>query len=223
MADISHVDLGSPAGYLVAFAFPLLDAFLPVVPSEAVVIAIGVLAAKRFDIRIVPLVVLVAAGAFCGDNISYWLGSRYGSRVTSRLLRGERGQRTLSWAQRTLQRYGARLLIVARFVPGGRTAVTLTAGLTHYPIGRFRAAVAVAAVLWTAYALGIGALGGRAFADNTPLALGFAFGLAAAASVLIEIGRRLTGRVRARRSRPDHEPGQDAPDVIRDGRSPGPR
>jgi membrane-associated protein len=206
MTDFGHIDPGSPIAYLVAFTFPLLDAFLPIVPSEAIVIAIGVLASKRFDIRIAGLFVLVAAGAFCGDNISYWLGWRYGSRVTDRLLRGKRGQSTLSWAQRTLQRYGARLLIVARFVPGGRTAVTLTAGLTHYPPGRFRAAVAVAAVLWTAYAFGIGALGGRTFAGNTLLALGFAFGVAAAVSVLIEVGRRLARRLNARRPRPDREP-----------------
>jgi membrane protein DedA with SNARE-associated domain len=69
--DLSHVDPGSPVGYLVAFAVPLLDAFLPVVPSETVVIRLGVLAANSFDSRIVPLVVLVALGAFCGDNVSY--------------------------------------------------------------------------------------------------------------------------------------------------------
>jgi membrane protein DedA with SNARE-associated domain len=201
MADFSQINPGSPAGYLIAFTFPLLDAFFPVVPSEAVVIAIGVLASKRFDVRIALLLVLVAMGAFCGDNISYWLGSRYGTRVAGRLLRGERGRRSMSWAQRTLRRYGARLLIVARFVPGGRTAVTLTAGLTSYPVRRFRAAVAVAAVLWTSYAFGIGALGARTFADNSLAALGFAFGVAVAISILIEIGRRVAGRLSKRRAR----------------------
>jgi membrane-associated protein len=209
MAGFGHIDPASPVGYLVAFTFPLLDAFLPVVPSEAVVIALGVLASKRFDVRIIPLLFLIAGGAFCGDNISYLLGRRYGNRVADRLLRGERGRRTLSWAQRTLHRYGARLLIVGRFVPGGRTAVTLTAGLTHYPAGRFRAAVAVAAVLWTGYAFGIGVLGGRAFADNTLAALGLAFGVAATVSVLVEVGRRLAGRMSARRSRPDREPSEE--------------
>ena len=59
------------------------------------------LASRRFDIRIAVLVVRAAAGGFCGDNISYWLGGRYGGRVAGRLLCGERGQRSQAWAHRT--------------------------------------------------------------------------------------------------------------------------
>ncbi|MEP6853177.1 MAG: DedA family protein [bacterium] len=197
MIDLSHVDPSSPTGYVVAFAVPLLDAFFPVVPSESVVIGLGVLASKSFDLRIVPLVVLVALGAFCGDNISYWLGHRYGSRIADRMLRGEKGQRTRKWAERTLEKYGMRLLIVARFIPGGRTAVTLTAGITHYPVARFRTAVGIAAVLWTAYAFGIGLIGGKTFENNTLAAFGLAFGVAAVISVLVEVVRRLMARRKA--------------------------
>ena len=194
MIDLSTADPGTPAGYLIAFFVPLLDAFLPIVPSETVVIGLGVLAAKQFDLRIVPLVVLVALGAFCGDNISYWLGSRFGDRVARRLLSGKRGQRAQDWARRTLAKYGMGLIIVARFIPGGRTAVTLTAGLTHYSVTRFRIAVGIAAVLWTSYAFGIGLLGGRTFEDNTWAALGLAFGAALMVTVVVELVRRLLGR-----------------------------
>jgi membrane-associated protein len=202
MVDLSSVDPSSPGGYAIAFFVPLLDAFFPVVPSETVVIGIGVLASKSFDARIIPLVLLVAAGAFCGDNISYWLGRRYGTRVADRFLSGERGRRSREWADRTLNRYGIRLLIVARFVPGGRTAVTLTAGIQHYDRRRFVLGVGIAAVLWTTYAFGIGVAGGHTFQDNTLAALALAFGVAAGVSVLVEIGRRLVGRYnRSRRER----------------------
>lgn len=194
MIDLSTADPGSPVGYLIAFFVPLLDAFLPVVPSETVIIGLGVLASNNFDARLVPLVVLVALGAFCGDNISYWLGSRYGDRVARRLLSGDRGLRAQDWARRTLERYGTAVIIVARFTPGGRTAVTLTAGLTHYPVTRFRVAVGIAAVLWTTYAFGIGLVGGRTFQHNTFAALGLAFGVAAGVSVLVEVVRRLLAR-----------------------------
>jgi hypothetical protein len=62
--------------------------------------------------------------------------------------------------------------------------------------------VGIAAVLWTTYAFGIGLVGGRTFQDNTLAALGLAFGVAAAVTVLVEIGRRLAGRLsRMRRER----------------------
>jgi membrane protein DedA with SNARE-associated domain len=98
-----------------------------------------------------------------------------------------------------LKKYGMRLLIVARFIPGGRTAVTITAGVTNYDRRRFVIAVAVAAVLWTGYAFGIGLVGGRTFENNTFAAFGLAFAVAAAASLLIEVSRRLFER--SRRSR----------------------
>ena len=194
MFDLSSVDPGSPVGYVVAFTVPMLDAFLPIVPSESVVIGLGVVAADSFDSRLIPLVLLVAAGAFCGDNISYWLGRRFGTRVADRLMSGPRGRRSREWAERTLKKYGLRILIVARFVPGGRTAVTVTAGITQYDRRRFMLAVGIAAVLWTGYAFGIGVVGGRTFEDNTHAALGLAFGVAAAVSVLVEVGRRLFAR-----------------------------
>ena len=200
MGDLSNADPSSPVGYAVAFFVPLLDAFFPVVPSETVVIGLGVLAADSFDARIIPLVVLVALGAFCGDNVSYWLGHRYGERVAKRLLSGDKGRRTLDWAKRTLDRHGMAVLIVARFIPGGRTAVTLTAGLTRYPTGRFRLAVAIASVLWTCYAFGIGLFGGRWFRNNTLAALALAFGIAATVTLLIEAVRRLIARRRRQRT-----------------------
>ena len=199
MIDLSHINPASPTGYLVAFSVPLLDAFFPVVPSESVVIGLGVLASKSFDARVIPLVILVALGAFCGDNISYWLGHRFGTRIVNRLLSGEKGRNTQAWAERMLDRYGIRLLIVARFIPGGRTAVTLTAGLTGYDPRRFRLGVGIAAVIWTGYSFGIGVIGGRTFEDNTLAALGLAFGVAAGVSLLVEAGRRLAGR----RKRPE--------------------
>jgi membrane-associated protein len=201
MVDLSSVDPGSPVGYVVAFTVPMLDAFLPIVPSESVVIGLGVLAASSFDVRLIPLVLLVAAGAFCGDNISYWLGRRFGTRVADRLMSGRRGRRSREWAERTLKKYGVRLLIVARFVPGGRTAVTLTAGLTHYDRRRFILGVGIASVLWTAYAFGIGMAGGRTFKDNTLAAFGLAFGVAAVVSVVVEVGRGVLARTRGARER----------------------
>jgi membrane protein DedA with SNARE-associated domain len=54
------------------------------------------------------------------------------------------------------------VIIVCRFIPGGRTAVTLTCGLLGYERRRFVIATAVAAVIWALYAFFIGRLGGKA-------------------------------------------------------------
>ena len=82
--------MSAPASYLVAFALPALDALIPLVPSEAAVIGLGVATAGSADPRIAVLIMLAAAGAFVGDNVAYLLGRRYGGPAARRFLAGER-------------------------------------------------------------------------------------------------------------------------------------
>ena len=93
--------------------------------------------------------------------------------------------------------------MVCRFIPGGRTAVTLTCGLTGYPRRRFVAGTAAAAVIWALYAFLIGRIGGKAFEDNTWAGLAVASGASVAVSALIEASaawaRPRAGAVRASR------------------------
>ena len=66
--------------YAVVFLVAFLDAILPVVPSETVVITAGVVAAGG-DLRLGLIIVMAAGGAFAGDNFAYFPGRRYGARV----------------------------------------------------------------------------------------------------------------------------------------------
>jgi membrane protein DedA with SNARE-associated domain len=98
--------------------------------------------------------------------------------------------RRRDWAERSLDRFGARIIIGCRFIPGGRTAITLTCGLVGYPRRRFVAATACAAVIWASYAFFIGRLGGKAFEDRPWAGLLLALGLTVVVSALIEAVRR---------------------------------
>ncbi len=148
--------------YVIVLALALLDALVPIVPSEASVITAGVVAATGG--MILPLVIVAAAlGAFLGDNTAYYLGYRFGPRARRKIFHGKKSRKTLEWAERQLEMRGGELIAVARFIPGGRTAVTLSAGTLHYPWRRFVVFDAIAAVLWASYAALLGYFGGQAF------------------------------------------------------------
>jgi membrane-associated protein len=98
--------------------------------------------------------------------------------------------RRRAWAERSLHRFGARMIIGCRFIPGGRTAVTLTCGVVGYPRRRFVVATTCAAVIWASYAFLIGRIGGKAFADQPWLGLLLALGLTVVVSAAIEAARR---------------------------------
>ena len=205
MIDLSQLAVASPVSYLIAFLVPALDAIIPVLPSETIVIALGVATVGSADPRIAVLVVLAACGAFAGDNLAYLIGRRFGPAARRRLFGSERGERRLAWAARVLDRFGIWIIIICRFIPGGRTAVTLSCGLVGYRRRAFVAATACAAGIWAAYAFFIGRLGGRAFEDRPWAGLLLALSAALVLSVLVEVARRtrpwrVLGWVRRRRS-----------------------
>jgi membrane-associated protein len=181
---------GSPWTYALIVGVCAGDAVLPLFPSETVVITAGVLAANgRLNIGLV--VVVAAVGAMLGDNCAYWLGRSGLRRLTDRLLGSEKNQRRLRWAQTQIEQSGAVIIIVARFIPGGRTATTYIAGTLDMPWKRkFLPADAVAAIIWAVYSAALGYFGGSAFEKNlwVPILIG------TGVSVLVAGGGELVRR-----------------------------
>lgn len=182
------------------WAYPLLlgicagDAVVPALPSETAVIVCGIQAA-RGQLSLGWVIFFAALGAFAGDNASYAAGRWLGHPLAERFFSGERAQARLDWARRFLKERGSYVLIVARFIPGGRTAATFTSGLVQlrWPT-RFLPYVFVAAILWALYGALVGYIGGRTFRDQPIYALLLAFGIAALTTVTIELVRRRRAR-----------------------------
>jgi len=186
---------GSGWTYPLLFVICLGDAVVPILPSETAAIVCG-LQAARGQLSLWAVLALAAAGAFSGDNTSYALGRWIGGPIQRRLFSGDRAQRRLGWSRRFLQQRGSYVLVVARFVPGGRTAATFTSGLVRlsWP-RRFAPYIAIAAIVWSAYAVLLGYLGGRTFRDQPLYALLLAFGIAAAITLGVEVVRRVRATV----------------------------
>jgi membrane-associated protein len=161
--------ISSPWLYVIVFAAVAVDGFIPVVPSETVVIGLGALSATGSP-NLVALAAAVVAGGMAGDRVSYLLGRNALGRVS-------RGKAAVARqkAEGALLRYGGAAILLGRFLPYGRTATTVTSGSVSLPLGRFRLFSALASAAWAAYAIGLGRLGGAAFA-HSPL-LGAASGM----------------------------------------------
>jgi membrane-associated protein len=179
------------------WTYPLLlgicagDALIPAFPSETALIVCGIQAA-RGNLSLEWVIVCAAVGAFSGDNSSYAVGRWVGTPAVKRFFSGEVAQRRLDWARNFLKERGSYVLVVARFIPGGRTATTFTAGLVRLRwLTRFAPYVLVAAILWAVYGALLGYLGGRLFKDQPIYALLVAFGIAALITVGVEGWRRL--------------------------------
>jgi membrane-associated protein len=181
---------GSDWTYLLLLGICAGDAVIPLLPSESALIVCGVQAA-RGELTLGWVIFFGALGALIGDNTSYALGRFVGKPITDRLFNGERARSRLDWARKFLKERGSYVLVIARFIPGGRTATTFTSGLVHLRwLTQFFPYVVVAAIFWASFGALIGYLGGKTFEDQPMLALLLAFGIAATIGGLAELVRR---------------------------------
>ena len=178
---------------LVIFVVALLDSVIPIVPSETLVIVGGVAAGQGHH-PIVLVIVAGATGAFIGDNLAYAIGHRFSGAINRWADRKMTRRVRFDAAARQIRVRGGLLLITARFIPGGRTILTVSCGVTKQPRGWFVGWIVVAAVIWASYAGLLGFFFGQAFEDDHTLAFWLAFAAALGVTGLIELVRWLRHR-----------------------------
>jgi membrane-associated protein len=174
--------------YAILFVLAFLDAIIPIVPSETSVITAGVVASQG-DLNLMLVVLFAAVGAIAGDNTAYFLGWRFGRRINDRFFTSEKAKRRVAWAHRQVEERGGELIVIARFIPGGRTAVTLSAGTLEYPWRKFILFDSIAGFVWALYAALLGYFGGKAFENAPWKGLLLAFAIALAVTGTIELVR----------------------------------
>ncbi|HEV2769834.1 MAG TPA: DedA family protein [Solirubrobacteraceae bacterium] len=185
---------GSPWVYPFGLAVIVFDAVVPVLPSETLLITGGVLAA-RGQISPAGLMAVGFAGAVIGDNITYTLGWGYGARARDRLFRSEKARSRLEKAKELLDERPW-LVAVARFVPGGRTAMTFAAGTLAMPRRRFLVYIIPGGLAWSVFVSLLGYVGGPVFQGSFWLPLAASLGFAA----VLAAGAEALRRARARRA-----------------------
>jgi membrane-associated protein len=177
--------MSSPWIYLALFGFAALDGFFPAIPSETLVVMAGVFAATG-EPNLYAVIAVAAAGALVGDHVSYAFGRGAGGRLMDRSKPGTKRHAMVTWSRNALDERGGLVLVVARYVPGGRTAVTLTMGAVRYPLRHFSPFAALAAVSWGTYCSLVGYLGGKAFEDNPLKGVALGIGLALGVTLIVE-------------------------------------
>jgi membrane protein DedA with SNARE-associated domain len=159
---------GAPWGLLALYALAAVDGVLPPVPSEGAVIALAALGASGGGPDLWLVGAVAAAGALTGDLVAYALGRQVpAGRLQALRWRGV--GRAVCWAEGALAERGAAVVLGARFLPGVRVAVNVTAGAVGFPRVRFAGLAAVAAVAWAVCSVLLGVGAGRLLAGHPPV------------------------------------------------------
>ncbi|MGV3714255.1 DedA family protein [Pseudolysinimonas sp.] len=189
----------SPWIYPALFALVVADAFLVVLPSETVVVALGALAASSGEPSVGLLVPVAALGALVGDTLCYLIGRRIGIDRFAWMRRG-RIAAALARARRTVLTRPAVLIFTARYIPYARIAVNLSAGAAGLPARRFLPLAAAAGLAWAIYNLSVGALFGTALPESPLLAIGISVAVAIVLGIAVDLVIQRVAMLRASRA-----------------------
>ncbi len=128
----------------------------PFLPGDSLLFAIGALAAdKASGLSLATCAVVIAAAAFLGDNVNYWVGKLAGKALVKRfpnLIKPAHLDRTHAF----FERYGGKTILMARFVPIVRTFTPFVAGMGAMNYGRFLGYSVTATLLWVGLVLPAG-------------------------------------------------------------------
>ena len=118
-------------GYVAVFiALMICGAGLPL-PEDITLVAGGVIAGLGYA-NVHAMFALAMFGVLLGDSAIFLLGHHYGARMLKwRLVARVLTPSRYAMVQEKFARYGNRMLFIARFLPGMRTTVYLTAGTSH--------------------------------------------------------------------------------------------
>ena len=148
----SSVGVAGLCGIVFAETGLLAGFFLP---GDSLLFSIGVAVGAAGDSPW-ALGALLMAGAILGDNTGYWLGHKAGPRIfsrpESRFFHPDHLKKTSAF----YDRYGARAIVYARFMPIIRTCTPFIAGVARMKYARFLAFSLAGGVFWIAFMMTLG-------------------------------------------------------------------
>jgi membrane-associated protein len=125
--------------YLILFTIIFCETGLvvtPFLPGDSLLFVAGTLAAAG-DMYVHGLFATLATASFLGDNTNYWTGRYVGPRVFKRRESLLFNPEHLARTQRFYEKYGAKMIFLARFMPIVRTFAPFVAGIGRMRYGTF--------------------------------------------------------------------------------------
>jgi membrane-associated protein len=118
-------------------------------PGDSLLFVTGLFIAQGFiSMNIWVGAILLTIAAIVGNAVGYWIGKKAGPALfrkpDSKLFKREYVEKTGYF----FEKYGARAIVMARFVPSVRTFITAMAGMGGMNFRRFITFSAIGGVIW---------------------------------------------------------------------------
>jgi len=158
--------------FLIAFSESLAVVGVAV-PGIAVMVAISGLIGAG-EISLWPVLLSAITGAILGDQISFWLGRRFGVKLWA-VWPLNRDPTLIAKSTAFFERHGGKSVALGRFIGPIRALVPAVAGMSSMPYRWFTTVNIISAIFWAPVYLLPGAFFGKSLGESAALPLWIAF------------------------------------------------
>ena len=142
-------------GYLGIAFLMFLDNIFPPIPSEIIMPSAGYTASKG-DLTLVGVIIAGSTGSLIAAMILYWIGRKipeqhlftfikhYGKFLRIRVTDLEKA---LGW----FNQHGHKIVFFGRMIPAVRSLISIPAGMSKMPFGKFMTYSALGTIIWTTF------------------------------------------------------------------------
>lgn len=147
-------------GYLGIAFLMFLDNVFPPIPSELIMPSAGFVAA-RGDLSLTGVIIAGSIGSLGAAAFLYWLGHKIPQTILLKLtdhygkyllIKTQDIKQALDW----FEHYGHRIVFLGRMIPAVRSLISIPAGISHMPFGKFMFYSGLGTIIWTTFLACIG-------------------------------------------------------------------
>lgn len=158
LSYISNVDIAYL--YLILFFFSFIENVFPPSPSDVVVV-VGASLIATTKLSFIPILLITSIGSAMGFILMYYVGKLFGEKLLRKGKIKFIHKDDIEKADRWFNRWGYRLILANRFLPGTRSVVSFFSGVHELNLSRTFIYAAISAFAWNAFIIYLGMVVGH--------------------------------------------------------------
>ena len=147
------IEIMNQFGYLGIFLLIAIENIFPPIPSE-VILLFGGFMSTYTNMHIVGIIIAATLGSLVGAYALYFIGKIFNKERLKKIVRGKIGkvlrlkEKDIDMADEWFDKKGNKTVFFCRFIPIVRSLISIPAGMSEMPLGKFTLYTVVGSLIW---------------------------------------------------------------------------
>ena len=147
------IEIMNQFGYLGIFLLIAIENIFPPIPSE-VILLFGGFMSTYTNMHIVGIIIASTLGSLVGAYALYFIGKIFNKERLKKIVRGKIGkvlrlkEKDIDMADEWFDKKGNKTVFFCRFIPIVRSLISIPAGMSEMPLGKFTLYTVVGSIIW---------------------------------------------------------------------------